>query len=157
LPEQHLAQRAIDQLDVEPGRRPVDHDRRRRVRLAGSDSGGKRQATPGQRRGHGGDVVAPVPEVVGAARPRDLPQRPGNGLDQLDPVRALRAVREAERERRRTAFEHDRLFRLTLYVPGEAELPGHFGLRLLQVVHDDAGVVQVRVVGKQGRHGLLSF
>jgi len=157
LPEQHLAQRAIDQLDVEPGRRAVHHDRRRRVRLAGSDPGGKRQATPGQRRGQGRDVVAPVPEVVGAARPRHLPQRSRNGLDQLNPVRALRAIGEAERERRRPAFEHDRLVRLALNTPGEAELLGHLGLRLLQVVHDDPGVIQVRVVGKQGRHGSLSF
>jgi len=141
LPEQHLAQRAIDQLDVEPGRRPVHHDRRRRVPLAGSDSGGKRQATPGQRRGHGGDVVAPVPEVVGAARPRDLPERSGNGLDQLDPVRALRAVGEAERELRRAAVEHDRLFRLALHAPGEPEMFGHLGLCLLQVVHHDPGVI----------------
>jgi len=153
LPEQRLAQRAIDQLDVEPGRRAVHHDRRRRVRLAGSDPGGKRQATPGQRHGHGRDVVAPVPEVVGAARPRHLPQRSGNGLDQLDAVRTLGAVGETEREPRRAAFEHDRLFRLALHAPGESELFGHLGLRLLQVVHDDPGVVQVRVVRKQGRHG----
>jgi len=157
LPEQHREQRAIDQLDVEPGRRPVHHDRRRRVRLAGSDPGGERQASRGQRRGHGRDVVGPVPEVVGAARPRDLPQRSGNGLDQLDPVRALGAVGEAEREPRRAAFEHDRLFGLTLHAPGEPELFGHLGLRLLQVVHDDPGVIQVRVVGNRGRHGFLSF
>ena len=119
----------------------MHHDRRRRVRLAGSDPGGKRQATPGQRRGHGRDVVAPVPEVVGAAWPRDLPERSGNGLDQLDPVRALRAVGEAEREPRRAAVEHDRLFRLALHAPGEPEMFGHLGLCLLQVVHHDPGVI----------------
>jgi len=141
LPEQHREQRAIDQLDVEPGRRPVHHDRRRRVRLAGSYPGGKRQAMPGQRRGHGRDVVAPVPEVVGAAWPRDLPERSRNGLDQLDPVRALRAVGEAEHEPRRAAVEHDRLFRLALHAPGEPEMFGHLGLCLLQVVHHDPGVI----------------
>ena len=62
----------------------------------------------------------------------------------------LRAVGEAECEPRRAAVEHDRLFRLALHAPGEPEMFGHLGLCLRQVVHHDPGVIQVRVVRKQG-------
>jgi hypothetical protein len=92
--------------------------------------------------------------VAGTA---DSPQGALHGPDELEAVGALDGVGELEGDRLRPVGEPDRHLGLALEPPGHTEEVRVLGLGLIDIVDDDAGVVQVDVVHEWCHQGESSW